>query len=172
MKYAELQERPDKEFKRLTGVRKDTFDLLVAAWQEELKSRWKKEKNGGRKRRLAPSDEVLLTLMYWREYRTYFHIATTFGVSEATVFRIIRDVEDCWIKKPELQLPGKRVLQKDNEETLLIDVTEIAIERPQKDRENTTAAKRSVIRLSAKSSWVKLPGKSMQLISREGDSTI
>lgn len=172
MKYAELQERPDKEFKRLTGVRKDTFDLLVAAWQEELKSRWKNEKNGGRKRRLEPTDEVLLTLMYWREYRTYFHIATTFGVSETTVFRIIRDIEDCCIKKPELQLPGRRTLQKDNEETLLIDVTEIAIERPQKDKENTTAARRNVIRLSAKSLWVKLPGKSMQLISSEGDSTI
>lgn len=172
MKYAELQERPDKEFKRLTGVRKDTFHLLVTAWQEELKSRWKKGKNGGRKRRLEPTEEVLLTLMYWREYRTYFHISTTYGVSEATVFRIIRDVENCWIKKPELQLPGRRALQKDNEETLLIDVTEIAIERPKKDRENTTVVRKNVIRSSAKSSWVKLPGKSMQLISSEGDSTI
>jgi hypothetical protein len=30
-----------------------------------------------------------MTLQYWREYRTQFHIALDFGVSEATVCRTI-----------------------------------------------------------------------------------
>lgn len=134
MRYADLSSRPAQEFKRLTGVNPATFELLVNAWKESLQGRWKAGKNGGRKRALEPEDEVLLTLMYWREYRSYLHISTSYGISEPTVSRIIRDVEDSWAKRPELQLPGKRSLVEDVEETLLIDVTEIAIERPKKDR--------------------------------------
>jgi hypothetical protein len=118
----------------------------------------------GRKRSLEPEDEVLLTLMYWREYRSYLHISTSYGISEATVSRIIHDVEDCRVKRPEPQLPERRALQEDIEETLLIDVTEIAIERPKKDRESTTAERRSAIPSNARSLWVKPTGKSMQLI--------
>jgi hypothetical protein len=172
MRYADLSTRADKEFKRLTGVNRTTFQLLVDTWRAHLQNRWKGGKNGGRRRSLEPEEEVLLTLMYWREYRSYLHISTSYGVSEPTVFRIVRDVEDCWAKKPELQLPGKRAFREEIEETLLIDVTEIAIERPKKDSGNTTPARRSVTRSSARSLWVKLPGKSMRLISSEGDSTI
>jgi Helix-turn-helix of DDE superfamily endonuclease len=172
MRYDDLKRRPEKEFKRLTGVRPGTFELLVSAWKESLKDRWQSGENRGRKRSLEPEDEVLLTLMYWREYRSYLHISTSYGISEPTVSRIIRDVEDCWTKRPELQLPGKRSLVEDVEETLLVDVTEIAIERPKKDRESTTVEKRSGIRSSARSSWVKLPDKSMRLISSGEDSMI
>jgi hypothetical protein len=172
MRYSDLCSRPPSEFKRLTGVKPGTFELLTNAWKESLQARWKEGKNGGRKRRLEPEDEVLLTLMYWREYRSYLHISTSYGISEPTVSRIIRDVEDAWAKRPELQLPGKRSLVKDVEETLLIDVTEIAIERPKKDRESTTAEKRSATRSSARSLWVKSPGKSMRLISSGEDSMI
>ena len=35
-----------------------------------------------------------MTLQYWREYRTYFHIAQSWGVNESTAQRTIQSVED------------------------------------------------------------------------------
>ena len=46
----------------------------------------------------------------WREYRTHFHIAQTYQVSEATVRRITRQVEDAVIQHPLLHLSGKKRL--------------------------------------------------------------
>lgn len=39
-------------------------------------------------------ERVLIALEYWREYRTYFHIGSSWGVSELTVCRIVHWVED------------------------------------------------------------------------------
>jgi len=73
-----------------------------------------------------------MTLMYWREYRTQFHIGVTYGVSEATVCRTIQKVENVLIKSQQFHLPGKKVLQASDLEieVVLIDATEQPIERP------------------------------------------
>ncbi|WP_228146066.1 helix-turn-helix domain-containing protein [Acinetobacter sp. ANC 4558] len=49
----------------------------------------------GRPTKLSIEDQILLCLSYWREYRTLFHVATSYGVSEPTASRIVRHVEDC-----------------------------------------------------------------------------
>ena len=87
-----------------------------------------------------------MTLMYWREYRTEFHIGQTYGVSEATVCRTIKKVENALIKSKQFHLPGKKVLQPSDTviEIVLVDATEQPIERPKKDNAGTIAAKRSV----------------------------
>ncbi|WP_197710996.1 helix-turn-helix domain-containing protein, partial [Acinetobacter baumannii] len=36
----------------------------------------------GRPPKLSIEDQILLGLSYWREYRTLFHVATSYGVSE------------------------------------------------------------------------------------------
>ena len=84
--------------------------------------------------------------MYWREYRTEFHIGLTYGVSEATVCRTIQKIENVLIKSKQFHLPGKKALQSSDTvfEIVLIDATEQPIERPQKDNADITAAKRSV----------------------------
>jgi hypothetical protein len=85
--------------------------------------------------------------MYWREYRTEFHIGLTYGVSEATVCRTIKKVEDVLIRSKQFHLPGKKALQPSDTviEIVLVDATEQPIERPKKDNAGITAAKRSVI---------------------------
>jgi hypothetical protein len=30
-----------------------------------------------------------MTLEYWREYRTYFHLGNSWGVNESTAYRIV-----------------------------------------------------------------------------------
>ena len=59
----------------------------------------------GRPPKLSVEDQVLLCLNYWREYRTLFHIATSYGVSEPTASRIVRHVEDCLIQSKLFNLP-------------------------------------------------------------------
>lgn len=74
MRYEEMKDLKDKDFKRLTGVRRATFAMMLTT----LKQGWR---NFGRPPKLSRADQLLLTLMYWREYRTQFHIAQTYGVS-------------------------------------------------------------------------------------------
>ena len=80
MFYATLKDKPEGAFKRLTGVRPTTFLDLCAALENHLPS-------GGRAPKLCVEDRLLLTLMYWREYRTQAHIGETYGISESTVCR-------------------------------------------------------------------------------------
>jgi len=83
--------------------------------------------------------------MYWREYRTEFHIGLTYGVSESTVCRTIQKIENVLIQSRQFHLPGKKALWPSDTifEIVLVDATEQAIERPKKDKNGITAAKRS-----------------------------
>ncbi len=38
-------------------------------------------------------NQVLMTLEYLREYRTYFHIGQSWGLDESNVYRIIQKIE-------------------------------------------------------------------------------
>ena len=84
--------------------------------------------------------------MYWREYRTEFRIGLTNNVSESTVCRTIKKVENGLIQSKQFHLPGKKALQPRDAilEIVLVDATEQPIERPKKDKSGITAAKRSV----------------------------
>jgi hypothetical protein len=83
--------------------------------------------------------------MYWREYRTEFHIGLAYGVSEATVCRTIKKVEKVLITSKQFHLPGKKALHSSDTvlEIVLVDATEQPIERPPKDNASMTVAKRN-----------------------------
>ena len=99
----------------------------------------------GRPPKLSVEDQLLLTLEYWREYRTLFHLAKSWGLHESNVCRVIRRVEDILTKSRAFRLPGKKRLQPSDHqiEFIVVDVAETPIERPKKSRKPTTAAKRS-----------------------------
>ena len=139
MRYEDIKEWKEQDFKRLTGVKHKTFKKMVAVLEQELPG-------FGRPTKLSRADQLLMTLMYWREYRTQFHIAGSYGVSEATVCRTINKVEDALVHSGEFRLPGKKVLQPSDTiiEVVLVDVSEQPIERPKKSKNGTTAAKRSI----------------------------
>ena len=96
---------------------------------------------------LSVANQLLLTLQYWREYRTQFHRGLNFGVSEATVCRTIAKVETLLIPSGRFHLPGKRCLLDPEAEfeVVVVDVTEVSIERPKKNSESTTAVSRNDI---------------------------
>ena len=145
MKYEKIKDFQEKQFRRITGVKRSTFDKMVEIISAAEKI---KKARGGPPNNLSVEDRVLMTLEYLREYRTYAHIAASYGLSESNTFESIRWVEDTLIKSKEFSLPGRKALAKsDNEyEVILIDATESPIERPKKNNENTTRAKKSDIR--------------------------
>jgi hypothetical protein len=135
-----IQQLKDTEFKRLTGVQRETFEQMLTVVENGLG-------NFGRPPKLSRADQLLMTLMYWREYRTEFHIAQSYEISEATVCRTIHKVEDALVRSKKFRLPGKKALQPSNTvfEIVLVDVSEQPVERPKKARKSTTVVKRSDI---------------------------
>jgi hypothetical protein len=133
-KYAEVARLQPEAFRRLTGVKRSTFEemikILVPAEEE-------RRKRGGRKSSLRIEDRLLMTLEYLREYRTYFHLGTSYGLSESACWRACRWVEDVLIKSGTFSLPGKKALLKSeiDYEIILVDATESPIERPKKKAE-------------------------------------
>ena len=89
-----------------------------------------------------------MTLEYLREYRTYFHISRSYGISESACYRNIRWVEDTLIKDGKFSLPGRKALLKSDVEyeVVLIDATESPIERPKKNKNTSTQARKKDIR--------------------------
>ena len=131
MKYEKLKSSSDAQFRRVTGVKRTTFETMVKILEDAHKI---KKSKGGRPSKLCIEDMLLMALEYIREYRTYLHIATSYGLAESNAFEIIRWVENVLIKSKEFRLPGRKALLKsDNEfEIILIDTTESPIERPKK----------------------------------------
>ena len=133
MRYKALKKFQGEEFRRLTGVKRPTFEKMISILKEKEKQQ---KARGGKPNALKIEDRLLMTLEYLREYRTYFHIASSYGISESTCYRNIRRVEDTLIKHPDFSLPGRKALLKSDVvyETVLIDATETPIERPKKSK--------------------------------------
>jgi hypothetical protein len=136
MKYDQIKELGDDKFRRLTGVKHTTFIKMVDILQNADK---KKKSSGGRKNKLSIEDQLLMALEYIREYRTYFHISQSYGVSESSAYKSTRWVEDTLVKHKDFALPGRKTLLKSDTdyEVILIDAAESPCERPKKRYENT-----------------------------------
>ena len=134
----------ERAFRRLTGVHKATFEQMLAVLTAQINQM---KKLSGRPSRLSVADQLLMMLEYNREYRTYFHIAQSYLVSEATAFRLISRAENYLIQSGKFSLPGKKVLLKSqvNYEVLIVDASEIKVERPKKSKSVVTPLKRNNI---------------------------
>jgi len=144
MQWSEVSKLSDSQFQRLVGVKRTTFskmlETIVFHGQQRVSNR-------GRPSSISVENQLLIMLMYYREYRTFFHISVTYGISEAQCWRIVRKLEDVLIKSSLFHLPGKKKLTDTsiNWEVVVIDVGESPIERPKKNSGNITPVKRNGI---------------------------
>lgn len=140
MRYDRVRNLSAEDFKRLTGVKPEVYaamrDVLQEAETQKLKA--------GRSSKLSLEDQLLLAMSYWREYRTQFHIAASYGVHESTANRIITKVEDLLIASGKFNLPKRREVEETDWVVVLVDATESPIERPKKSKNATIAANSSV----------------------------
>ncbi len=144
MKIEQAKRLTDSEFKRYFGIKRSTYTHMLTILEQ---ANDEQHRRGGRKNVISLENKLMITLSYYREYRTQFHIAQDFGVSEGAVCKIIKWVESTLVDHQDFALPGKKTLWQDSKiQAVLIDATEVAIERPKKSKNNNTQAKRNVTR--------------------------
>ena len=131
-------------FKRATGIHKAVF-LEIVEILNNYKLLHRKHPRSGSKAILSTEDSLLMVLMYYREYRTQYHIGITYGLSESRVCEMIKEIESIIVQDARYHLPGKkRLLQSENTfEVVLIDVSESPVERPKKNNVGIIQARKS-----------------------------
>ncbi len=120
---------PSEKFKRKLGVKRQTFEKML----EVLQRREERKEKRGRTPALCLEDQLILSLSFWREYRTHFHLSEDWGVDESTVRRTLERVEDALISSGEFSLPGRKALRDEHTlEVVVVDIAESPVERPKK----------------------------------------
>ena len=104
-RFERSQEMKDADFLRLCGFSKETMSKMLGILQEAYAA---KRKRRGRHSKLDVADMLMLACKYWREYVTYFSLATEYGVAESTAHDITVRVENVLIKSGKFGLPGKK----------------------------------------------------------------
>ncbi len=143
IKYSKVIRLSDRDFKRVVGVKKETFKDMVKVVRKHY---FDNKSKGGTTKSLSANDETLMMLEYYREYRTFKHIGVDYRVSESTAHYTVTKIEKILIKEPRFHLKTlKYSIPTDgaNEiDIVVVDVTESECERPKKSKKDTTQAKR------------------------------
>lgn len=127
MNYESSTHLSDTKFKRLVGVKRQTFNEMLACLEQAQASVYQK---GGRKLKLSLADLLMATLQYLREYRTYEQIAADFNIHESNLIRKSHWVENTLIQN------GFHLQKQDTKDDniVMVDVTEIKVNRPKKTK--------------------------------------
>jgi hypothetical protein len=139
-RWEHVKQLPDSEFRRLSGVTRKTFRLMV----EDVKHAETTKKKSGKPHHLSPENRVLLFLEYLRDYPTFLRLGVNWGVHESTAKRIQNRVEDILIQNPNFHVQGRKRVQEDSTlEFVVVDASERPVERPKKINEPTTVVRKS-----------------------------
>ena len=142
MKYENIKNHKEAAFKQVTGVTRATFQAMLevvnTAYGEAHKTR-------GRHRKLSREDMLLMTLEYYKEYRSMECIGASYGLTKANVGKVIRWVEEALIKSGEFSLPGKKKLVQPTieYEVIVVDTTETPIQRPKNNQRKYYSGKKN-----------------------------
>lgn len=139
MNYEFVKKLDPTEFKRYCGVHIETFNNMVKV----VKAEKMLQKKQGRPSKLIVEDQILITLAYLREYRTFFHLSIDWGLDEANVYRTVIKIEKILITSGLFNLPGKKELNQSNNELekITVDVSEHEVERPKKKQKSYYSGK-------------------------------
>lgn len=130
------------EFTRLVGVNYGTFQIILEKLEAEI-IRFKQQKpmrQRGLKSSLTIADQLLLTLIYLRQYHTFLQLGEMFSISESYAQKRYSFISKRLMKA--LDLPNDNDLSAENLK-LIADVTEQEIERPQKEQKSYYSGKKS-----------------------------
>ena len=81
MRWKTVKNLSAENFKRLVGVKPATFEQMVSEAKRISKIEAKKiaGKKRGPKEKLTWYDKVLMMLIYYREYRTFAHVGSSYN---------------------------------------------------------------------------------------------
>ena len=77
MKYESIKDLEGEKFRRLTGVKRFTFEKMVRILDAAAKQ---KKVKGGRKSKLSVENRLLMALEYNKRI-PYFHVSQSYGVN-------------------------------------------------------------------------------------------
>jgi len=135
--------KPATVFTRLVGVNHGTFAIILAKVESEYKKylNEKPKRKSGVQCSLSLADQLLLTLLYMRNYETLLKIGSDFGISESYTQKRYTFIKKLLLRC--LDVPDEQSLKDAiSGNQIAIDVTEQAIERPLKNQEDYYSGKK------------------------------
>ena len=128
--FKKLSQRP-KTFARVTGLEIRPFlkfvDLIKSDW-EKLES--KKQKAGRPQKLKTLNDKILCLLMYYRTYTCMLFLGWLFNIDDSNIARLFAKLEKIIAPHMSIKRLVNKELSEDNLLELIIDVSEIPINRP------------------------------------------
>jgi hypothetical protein len=79
--YEKIEKLDDKEFKLITGVTREVFYAML----EVLKQKYKEDHAQGGQPGQPVELRLTLALEYWREYRSFRHMANAHQIGKSTI---------------------------------------------------------------------------------------
>ncbi len=144
-KFSDIYTLSPEEFLRTTGISKENFQYLLE--QLKINIAQAKEKNPikkrGQKGNFFLEDRLLLTLYYLRHYPTFLILGQFFGISESYANKIYHRISGILVKI--IHVPNRKKLMDGDLETVIIDVCEQAVERPQEGQKHYYSGKKNSI---------------------------
>ena len=130
-----------KTILRLTGVKSGEFLEIVKQVQPLWENFQNSKKVSGRSSKLKTlEDEVLMLLIYYRFYVTFHFLGLWFDLDESNIYRHIKRLEP--MLASVIKINKSRELTQNDLETILIDATEVQIQRPKKKQREFYSGKK------------------------------
>jgi len=149
--YEKIEKLTDKDFKLITGVTREVFYKMIKV----LKQKYVEDHAQGGQPGLAVELRLTLALEYWREYRSFRHMANDHQIAKSIINKAVLWVENVLSESTEFKLKDLKERFKPGEESdikiVLIDVEEQPIERPKYNQENSYSGKKNVTQQNIKS---------------------
>lgn len=164
--------RDDRQMRALTGMSIEQFEILLEIFTETYKERAeqkyeqgkekgeRKRRPGGGQKGALPSmyEKLLFVLYYFKVYPTFDVLGTQFGMVRSkaceNVYKLVPVLHESLVRlgvmpKREYATAAELMEELKGIETIVIDVTERNISRPQDEQEQREhySGKKSVIRL-------------------------
>ena len=89
MNYERISSLKNSKFKRLVGVLRILFEILVEIIKNYL---LKLHEKGGRKPKLNAENLLLMFFIYYRDYPTFLSLANQFNLDESNAWRWVRKI--------------------------------------------------------------------------------
>jgi len=141
--YEKIEKLSDKDFKLITGVTREVFKRMLGV----LREKYAEEHTQGGHPGLPIELRLTLALEYWREYRSFRHMANDHQIGKTKINNAVIWVEEVLSESNEFKLKDLKERFKPNEESsievVLIDVEEQPIERPKYNQKESYSGKKN-----------------------------
>lgn len=131
-------------FLRIVGMNMGTFQLVLEKFRQEIvvykSEHW--ARNKGKKSKISIENQLLMCILYLRDYATFIKLGLQFGISESYAQKRYEFSKMILLRC--LDLPDEASLKEAVETNLIaIDVTEQVIERPLEEQESYYSGKKT-----------------------------